>query len=76
MLGYISVVKQKVKEGMTEENVALVKSFGIEGIRGARRREFIEIDDERTVTDPASSTIIHREAANGRCLTAVCDFIS
>ena len=60
-----SVVKQKVKEGMTEEYVALVKSFGIEGIRGARRREFIEIDDERTVTDPASSTIIHREAANG-----------
>ena len=26
MLGYISVVKQKVKEGMTEEYVALVKS--------------------------------------------------
>ena len=49
MLGYISVVKQKVKEGMTEEYVALVKSFGIEGIKGARRREFIEIDEHNFI---------------------------
>ena len=65
ILGYISVVKQKVKERLTEEYVALVKSFSIEAIIGARRREFIEIDDEGNVTDPASGTIIHREAAIG-----------
>ena len=49
MLGYISVVKQKVKEGMTEEYVALVKGFGIDGIKVARRREFIEIDEHNFI---------------------------
>ena len=49
MLGYISVVNQKVKEGMTEGYVALVQSFGIEGIKGARRREVIEIDEHNFI---------------------------
>ena len=49
MLGYISVVKQKVKEGKTEEYVALVKSFAIERIKGALRREVIEVDEHNFI---------------------------
>ena len=65
MLGYISVVKQKVKEGMTEEYVALVKGFGIEGIKGARPREFIEVDEHNFILifeyDDISSVIEAQE---------------
>ena len=65
MLGYISVVKQRVKEGMTEEYVALVKGFGIEGIKGARRREFIEVDEHNFILifeyDDISSVIEAQE---------------
>ena len=99
MLGYISVIKQRVKEGMTEEYVTLVKDFSVEHIKGCRSRAIIEvdehnfiiiveyddissvidaqemlvsnldrirhllveIDDEGTVTDPASGTLIFRE---------------
>ena len=49
MLGYISVVKQKVKKGKTEEYVALVKSFGIERIKGAQPREVIEVDEHNFI---------------------------
>ena len=38
MLGYISVIKQRVKEGMTEKYVALVKDFSVESIKGCRSR--------------------------------------
>ena len=49
MLGYISVVKQKVKEGKSEEYVALVKTFNIADIKGARRREVIEVDEHNFI---------------------------
>ena len=49
MLGYISVVKQKVKEGMTEEYVALMKIFNIADIKGLRRREGIEVDEHNFI---------------------------
>ena len=34
---------------MTEEYVALVKSFVIDGIEGARRREIIEVDEHNFI---------------------------
>ena len=49
MLGYISVIKQRVKEGMTEEYVALVKSFSVESIKGCRSREIIEVDEHNFI---------------------------
>ena len=49
MLGYISVVKQKVKEGKSEEYVALVKTFNIADIKGARRREVVEVDEHNFI---------------------------
>ena len=49
MLGYISVVKQKVKEGKSEEYVALMKTFNIADIKGARRREVIEVDEHNFI---------------------------
>ena len=45
MLGYISVVKQKVKKGKSEEYVALMTTFNIAHIKGARRWEVVEIDE-------------------------------
>ena len=66
MLGYISVVKQKVKEGMTEEYVALVKSFGIEGIKGARRRDFIEVDEHNFILIFLSMKIFDRSLKHRR----------
>ena len=49
MLGYISVIKQRVKEGMTEEYVALVKDFSVESIKGCRSREIVEVDEHNFI---------------------------
>ena len=49
MLGYISVVKQKVKEGKSEEYVALMKTFNIANIKGARRWEVVEVDEHNFI---------------------------
>ena len=65
MLGYISVVKQKVKEGKSEEYVALVKTFNIADIKGTRRREVIEVDEHNFILifeyDDISSVIEAQE---------------
>ena len=45
MLGYVSVIKQRVKEGMTEKYVALVKDFSVESIQGCCSREIVEVDE-------------------------------
>ena len=66
MLGYISVVKQKVKEGMTEEYVALVKDFSVESIKGCRSREIVEVDEHNFIIiveyEDISSVIDAQEA--------------
>ena len=49
MLGYISVIKQRVKEGMTEEYVALGKDFSVESIKGCRSREIVEVDEHNFI---------------------------
>ena len=65
MLGYISVVKQKVKEGKSEEYVALVETLNISDIKGARRREVIEVDEHNFILifeyDDISSVIEAQE---------------
>ena len=65
MLGYISVVKQKVKEGMTEEYVALVKSTKMSVIAGARRKSVVEVDEHNFILiyeyDDISSVIDAQE---------------
>ena len=42
MLGYISVIKQRVKEGMTEEYVTLVKDFSVEHIKARVAERLID----------------------------------
>ena len=49
MLGYISVIKQRVKEGMTEEYVRLVKDFSGEHIKGCRSRAIIDVDEHNFI---------------------------
>ena len=49
MLGYISVIKQRVKEGMTEEYVALVKDFSVVSIQGFLSREIVEVDEHNFI---------------------------
>ena len=65
MLGYISVIKQRVKEGMTEEYVTLVKDFSVEHIKGCRSRAIIEVDEHNFIIiveyDDISSVIDAQE---------------
>ena len=49
ILGYISVVKQKVKEATTEEYVALAKSTKMSVIAGARRKLVNEVDEHNLI---------------------------
>ena len=66
MLGYISVIKQRVKEGMTEEYVALVKDFSVESIKGCGSREIVEVDEHNFIIiveyEDISSVIDAQEA--------------
>ena len=63
MLGYISVVKQKVNED-AEEYVALVKSI-LSVIAGARRKSVVEVDEHNFILiyeyDDISSVIDAQE---------------
>ena len=69
MLAYISVVKQKVKEGKSEEYVAIVKTFNIADIKGARRREVIEVDEHNFI-------IIMEEELQASTVTATVSHVS
>ena len=65
MLGYISVIKQRVKEGMTEEYVTLVKDFSVKHIKGFCSRAIIEVDEHKFIIiveyDDISSVIDAQE---------------
>ena len=43
------MIKQHVKEGRTEEYVALVKDFSVESIKGCRSREIVEVDEHNFI---------------------------
>ena len=66
MLGYISVIKQRVKEGMTEKYIALVKDFSVKSIKGCRGREIVEVDEHNFIIiveyEDISSVIDAQEA--------------
>ena len=43
------MIKQRVKDGMTEEYVTLVKDFSVEHIKGCRSRAIIEVDEHNFI---------------------------
>ena len=49
MLGYISIVKQKVKEGKSEEYISINKTFKVEDIKGVRHWEVVEVDEHNFI---------------------------
>ena len=65
MLGYIGVVKQKVKAGITKEYFVLMKTFNIANIKSARRWEVVEVDEHNFILifecDDISSVIEAQE---------------
>ena len=59
------MIKQRVKEGITEKYIALVEDFSVESMKGCRSREIVEVDEHNFIIivdyEDISSVIDARE---------------